>query len=75
MTIKIDFKYGDPAFIKNDPEQCEMTFVGFIGRPGNLQYILDYVGEEFIVFDFQVTSKPDMTKKLNLPKKDVEDEE
>jgi hypothetical protein len=66
IKLKIEFEFGDPAYIKNDPEQCQMTFVGFIGRPGNICYILDYLGEEFIVYDFQVTKEPDLRVKLNL---------
>jgi hypothetical protein len=66
MKPKIDFEYGDPVYIKDDPEQAQMTFVGFIGRPGNLQYILDFIGEEYVVYDFQVSKESDIKKKLNL---------
>lgn len=65
IKVKIEFEFGETAYLKDDPEQCAMSFVGFIGRPGNIQYILDYLGEEYTVFDFLVTKEPDISKKLN----------
>ncbi len=72
MKLRIDFEFGDAAYIKDDPDQAAMTFVGFIGRPGNLQYILDYIGDEYVVYDFMVTKTPDALKKLDIKVKESE---
>lgn len=73
MTIKIPYDFGDIVYLKNDPGQKTYEFVGFEGRPGSILYILDYMGEEITVYDFQTSKDKDILKALE-GKKDDEDD-
>jgi hypothetical protein len=75
IRVKIDFEFGDTAYLKDDPEQCAMSFVGFTGRPGSIKYILDYMGIEYEVYDFLVTKEPDLVKKFAPDKNNIDEDD
>jgi hypothetical protein len=64
FVVKIPYSYGASVYIKTDPEQKEYTFIGAILRPGAILFILDYMGEEIEVYDFQVSPSRDMVKEF-----------
>lgn len=73
ISVRTDLEYGDIWFIKNDPEQREFQLVGlqirYGGKEGKNQiaFILDYMGEEYIVYDFQCSKEKDVMKTINEP--------
>lgn len=68
ISLKTNLNYGDSWYIKNDPDQFEHHLVGIQVRPGGkdglnvVQFILDYMGEECIVHDFQCSTTKDLAK-------------
>jgi hypothetical protein len=68
ISVKTNLNYGDVWYIKNDADQFEYHLVGIQVRPGGkdglnvVLFILDYMGEEYIVYDFQCSTTKDLTK-------------
>lgn len=63
-TIKVEHNYGDPLYLKADPEQIEYTFVGVYATKGQTKLLLSALGEIFEVFDFEVSKERDQAKLL-----------
>ena len=68
IKVKLDFDFGDSCYIKTDPEQLERTVVGAIMRPGAVIYILDTLGEEIEIYNFQLSKEKNLDKSLDLKK-------
>lgn len=72
MTIKTKFNFGDPVYVKHDPEQQEYELIGVVSRPGCIMYELSYLGETIEMYDFQVSDTRDEVRLLGLNKKETE---
>lgn len=78
ISIKTDLEYGESWYIRNDPDQREMHLVGISIRQGGKEgknqilFILDYMGDEFTVYDFQCSRTRDTEKYYSNHKDDDE---
>lgn len=73
MTVKTKFSFGDPVYIKHDPEQHEYELIGVIVRPGSIAYELSFLGEIIEMYDFQVSDTRDEVKVLGLTQKEIDE--
>lgn len=66
--IKPKFKIGQSCFLRTCPEQFKRIVSGFVVRPGLVQYLVSFMGEETSHYEFEMTHEPDQLKKLDLVK-------
>lgn len=76
IRVRTDLFFGQKFWIENEEEQNEHRLVGLEIRPGEtegqlvIKYILDYCGDEYIVYDFLCSNSPDQLKKIKNTDKD-----
>lgn len=63
LKIKFDLEIGQSVYLVNDPQQLEYIVVGAIARPGAILYIIDYLGDEIEVYNFELSTTPNLKKK------------
>lgn len=65
MKIKTEYDIEDVLYIKIDPEQLPHRVVGIVILPGAIKYRLSYLGEEYELYNFE------LSKDINLISDDV----
>lgn len=79
MAIKYEsaLKWGETFYLKSDPEQAEYNLISILLTPGRSLLKLRHNGYAVVtVYESETTRQPDMTKLLDLKKKqDSEDQE
>lgn len=67
MKIKTEHDISDTVYIKNDPDQLPHTITAIIIEPGAVRYRLSYLGDEYVLFNFEISKTktiiPDDVKK------------
>lgn len=54
MRAKVDWEFGDKAYITNDPDHFEYFVTGILLRPGSVILKISHCGEEKEVYLFEV---------------------
>lgn len=62
IKIKTDLEFGDVWYLKNDPYQSEYLLIGVVIRPGAVLFLLDFLGEQIEVYDFECSKERDELK-------------
>lgn len=55
MKIKTEYDIQDILYIKIDPEQLPHRVVGIVILPGAVKYRLSYLGEEYELYNFELS--------------------
>lgn len=64
MIIDNKFNIGDIVYVKTDTEQSEFTIISIKVEPNGLMYEVVNPGNNYFVYDFEITYKKDILKTL-----------
>ena len=64
MKITVPYAFGDIVYLKTDEEQLPHEIVGVVIRPGCTLLEISRMGEDMMIYDFQITTERDLVKKF-----------
>ena len=63
IKIKTDLEFGQPIYIKADPEQLEHRLIGVvITPPMQIKFRVSYMGDVSELYDFECSTERDELK-------------